>query len=167
MTCFISGQDSLNNTKSEAFLNSLRDEPRNFKQLPPVISPFQIQTSSILVTPSDSSPARLPNTSVITSKPSTTHIKPTASSAFSAYGQFLLSACFFLLFFNRIAILVAGPGAIGMERRHKSGTLSATNSNSDFSNGWPPSSLPPEPPTPSPPNDFSVRLLDRFIYFWL
>lgn len=51
----------------------------------------------------------------------------------------------------------SGPGTIGMERRQKSSTLSSHNSNADFSDGWPPSSVPPEPPSPSPPNDFSGR----------
>uniref|UniRef100_A0A0N5B0T7 B box-type domain-containing protein n=1 Tax=Syphacia muris TaxID=451379 RepID=A0A0N5B0T7_9BILA len=50
----------------------------------------------------------------------------------------------------------SGPGAIGMERRQKSGTLSRNSSCADFSNGWASTALPPpEPPTPSPPMDIT------------
>ncbi|VDK52758.1 unnamed protein product [Anisakis simplex] len=49
-----------------------------------------------------------------------------------------------------------GPGTIGMERRQKSISISAHNSMADFNDGWPPSSVPPEPPSPSPPNDFTA-----------
>lgn len=60
-----------------------------------------------------------------------------------------------------------GPGAIGMERRHKS-AISSHNSNADFTDGWPPSSVPPEPPSASPPNDFTIPNSDggSSLYSW-
>lgn len=129
---------ALNSVKSEASLSSLRDrESSAFKQLSALASNVSEQSSSIRGIPSESSLSRFSNPGVIGSKANTVAIKPATSSAFSAY--------------------TGGPGTIGMERRQKSGTISSNNSNADFTNGWPPSSLPPEPPTPSPPSDFTAN----------
>uniref|UniRef100_A0A8R1TZC6 B box-type domain-containing protein n=1 Tax=Onchocerca volvulus TaxID=6282 RepID=A0A8R1TZC6_ONCVO len=50
-----------------------------------------------------------------------------------------------------------GPGAIGMERRNKPTTTSTGSSVADFADGWPPSSIPPEPSSPSPTVDFQGK----------
>ncbi|VDN95598.1 unnamed protein product [Brugia pahangi] len=50
-----------------------------------------------------------------------------------------------------------GPGAIGMERRNKPTTTSTSSSVVDFTDGWPPSSIPPEPSSPSPTVDFQGK----------
>ncbi|MCP9257615.1 B-box zinc finger [Dirofilaria immitis] len=52
-----------------------------------------------------------------------------------------------------------GPGAIGMERRNKPITTSTSSSVVDFADGWPPSSIPPEPSSPSPTIDFQRNAL--------
>lgn len=45
-----------------------------------------------------------------------------------------------------------------MERRNKPTTTSTSSSVVDFTDGWPPSSIPPEPSSPSPTVDFQVIL---------
>lgn len=53
------------------------------------------------------------------------------------------------------------PGAIGMERRNKPLTTSTNSSIADFADGWPPSSMPPEPASP-PPLEFQVGKSEFF-----
>lgn len=53
-----------------------------------------------------------------------------------------------------------------MERRNKPITTSTSSSVVDFTDGWPPSSIPPEPSSPSPTVDFQV-ILNIFVFFSL
>lgn len=50
-----------------------------------------------------------------------------------------------------------------MERRNKPTTTSTGSSVADFADGWPPSSIPPEPSSPSPTVDFQVIIKDVFV----
>lgn len=52
-----------------------------------------------------------------------------------------------------------------MERRNKPTTTSTSSSVADFTDGWPPSSMPPEPSSPSPTTDFQVVFMYFFRYF--
>ncbi|VDK36222.1 unnamed protein product [Gongylonema pulchrum] len=59
--------------------------------------------------------------------------------------------------FSSTAALARAPGTIGMERRNKPNTGSTSSPVIDFTDGWPPSSVPPEPSSPSPTADFQSK----------
>uniref|UniRef100_A0A9J2P2H1 B box-type domain-containing protein n=2 Tax=Ascaris TaxID=6251 RepID=A0A9J2P2H1_ASCLU len=107
------------------------------------------QLSMTRAFPSDPSLTQATSSGTPTTR-TTPSIGNTQTSAFSTYSS--------------------GPGTIGMERRQKSTSLSAHNSVADFSDGWPPSSIPPEPPSPSPPSDFTpmrgIATSESSFYNW-
>ncbi|MFH4975993.1 hypothetical protein AB6A40_002702 [Gnathostoma spinigerum] len=105
-------------------------------ELPKKLASLRASSSGADVTPSHSVGS---STSSRTTPTRPESVNQHSNSAFSVYNA-------------------SGPGTIGMERRHKSSTLGSRSSTmNDFNDGWPPSSVPPEPPSPSPPRDFSTH----------